>query len=111
MGNVEEHLFAAVRIDGLGQHVLAAKMHVRCVGHGDHILRQRKAGSHTVIGVVGWDKEHVVPNFVLPDLMLDGLPGEYQTDASAILYVQAMMIAIVNLKLQIAARRDSQREA
>src|SRR4029077_1194233 len=49
--------------------------------------------------------------FVLPNLMLNWFPGEHQTDASAILYVQPMMIAVVNLKLQIAARRDSQRIA
>src|SRR5436305_13531077 len=56
-------------------------------------------------------RSHVVPNFVLPNLMLNGFPSEYQTDASAILYIQPMMIAVVNLKLQIAARRDSQRIA
>src|SRR5260370_37012943 len=86
-------------------------MHVRRVGHSNHILRQSKAGSHTMIGVVGRDEKHVVPNFVLPNLMLDGFPSEYQTDASSILYIQPMMIAVVNLKLQVAARRDSQRIA
>ena len=59
-----------------------------------------------MIVVVGRDEKHVVPNFVLPDLMLDRFPREYQTDACAILYVQAMVIAVVNLKLQIAARRN-----
>src|SRR5712675_842203 len=86
-------------------------MHMRRVGHRDHIFRQSKAGSHTVIVVVGRDEKHVVPNFVLPNLMLDRFPCEYQADASAILYVQAMMIAVVNLKLQIAAGRNSQRIA
>src|SRR4029077_13364202 len=57
------------------------------------------------------DEEHVVPDFILTNLMLDGFPREYQADASAILYVQSMMIAVVNLKLQIAAGRDSQRIA
>src|SRR5438552_5157825 len=111
MGNVEENLFATIRINGLGQHVFAAKMHMRRVGYSDHILRQSKAGSHTVIGVICRDQKHVVPNFVLPNLMLDALPSEYQTDASAILYIQPMMVAVVNLKLQIAAGRDSQRIA
>src|SRR5256885_10301202 len=87
MGNVEEHLFATILINGLGQHVFAAKMHVGSVRHCDHIFRQSKAGSHAVIIVVGRDEKHVVPNFVLPNLMLNGFPSEYQTDASAILYI------------------------
>src|SRR5260221_12884066 len=107
MGNVEEHLFTAIRIDGLGQHVFAAKMHMRRVGHRDNIFRQSKAGSHTVIVVVGRDEKHVVPNFVLPNLMLDRFWCEYHADASAGLYAQAMMIAVLNLKLQTAARRHS----
>src|SRR5436305_10952541 len=37
-------------------------------------------------------RSHVVPNFVLPNLMLNGFPSEYQTDASAILYIQPMVI-------------------
>src|SRR5258708_26167082 len=82
-------------------------MHMRRVGHRDHILRQSKAGSHAVIVVVGRDEKHVVPNFVLPNLMLDRFPREYQTDASAILYVQAMMIAVVILKLRLAPPRIS----
>src|SRR5438046_8301712 len=107
--DVEEHLFATIRINGLGQHVFAAEMHVGRVCHRDHIFRQSKTGSHAVIIFVGSDEKHVVPNFILTNLMLDRFPREYQTDAGAILYFQSMMIAVVNLKLQIAAGRYAQR--
>ncbi len=50
--NVEQHFFVAVRIDGLGQHIFAAEMHVGGVGKRNHIFRQDEAGSHAVVVVV-----------------------------------------------------------
>src|SRR5205823_14553135 len=63
---------------------------------------------HAVIVVVGRDQKHVVPDFVLRDFVLHGFPGEHQPDAGVILQIQPMMIAVMNLKLQIRVSRNAQ---
>jgi hypothetical protein len=64
-----------------------------------------------MIVVVGRNEKHVVPDFVLPNLVLHRLAREHQADAGAVFHVQSVMVAVVNLKLQIPASRNAQRIA
>jgi len=64
-----------------------------------------------MIVVVRRNQEKIVPDFVLGNFMLYRFLGKYQTDAGAIFFVPACVVAIVNLKLQVGAGRNAQREA
>src|SRR5207245_679525 len=86
-----------------------AKVHVRCIGHGGDVLRESEAGRDAVIGVVGRNPKHVVPDFILRYLMLYRFLGKNEPDAGAIFHVQAVMVAVVNLELQIGTGGNSKR--
>ena len=63
-----------------------------------------------MVVIIRRNQEEVVPDFVLRNLVLHRFPGKHQSDAGVVLYVLTTMVAVVHLKLQVRACRNSERE-
>src|SRR5271157_5129305 len=109
--HIQYHFMMSIRINSFGRHTLSAKMHVRRISQDGYIFRQSVTGSDPMIGIVGWDQEQIIPDFVLANLVFHRLFSKHQADTGAVFNIIASMVAVVNLKLQVRSRWNSQRVA